>query len=138
MKNPDWYFYLGATCWLILLVFAYTKYLNKLRFIIPNLIFSLVLALYGFLNFNDPSIQLKNGSAAAFLFLPIFYLVFYIILRKIYLVLFADEPLMTAPYMWSWNSGEHRKHNFPDAIFTILTVMLPLLMVYFFSGISAL
>ncbi len=138
MSNPDWYFYIGGIFWLILVLFAFAKYLNKLRFLVALLFLSLLLAVYGLLNFNEPSIQVKYGSAAAFLFLPIVYLVFYLILRKVYLVLFADEPLMTAPYMFSWESGEHRKHNLPDVIFTLLTVLLPPLVVYNLSVVLAL
>ena len=125
MDNPDFYVWTGIIAF-ALIVGLYKKLRNTF-YSFPVVIFSLSLAILGILHYDNPSLQLAKGSAVQFALLPLLFLIYFSISRKIYILLFAKEPLMTAPYQFSWDQGEYRKLNNADFIFTILTIFSPVL-----------
>jgi hypothetical protein len=65
-----------------------------------------------------------NGNAAEWTFFPLLFMIYYWLLRKIFLIIFKEEPLMTGYMQSSWEQGEYRKLHF-EMLFTILTLILP-------------
>src|SRR5690554_7228841 len=84
-------------------------------------------ALFGYLNIDRPSLQMARGNAVTYTFLPILYIVYFGPLRQWFLKVFKNEPLMAGYMQWSWDQGEYRRLHFGDVIFTIATLILPIL-----------
>ena len=88
-------------------------------------------ALFGYLNMDRPSLEMANGNAATWTFLPLLFMVYFGLLRNLFLKMFNNEPLMTGYMQWSWEQGEYRRLHYGDTIFTILTLILPFLTTLF-------
>ena len=70
---------------------------------------------------------MPNGNAAFCSFLPILFMIYYSILRRLFLVIFGNEPIMKAYMQSNWEQGEYRRLHHGDALFTVLTLILPFL-----------
>lgn len=125
MDNQLLYFFLGGIGQFILWM-CYKILKNKKTYLII-LIFTILIALLGYLNINRDSLKMANGNAATFAFLPLLFMIYYWILRNLFLIIFGNEPLMTGYMQSSWEQGEYRKLHMGDAAFTVLTLILPLL-----------
>jgi hypothetical protein len=95
-------------------------------------IITILISIFGYLNLDRPSLKMLQGNAAAWTFLPLFFIIYYTIFRQIYMKIFKDEPLMTGYMQTSWEQREYRRLHFGDALFTILTLILPLLTILLF------
>ncbi|MCS4302751.1 hypothetical protein [Chryseobacterium sp. BIGb0232] len=125
MDNQSLYIFVGGLVHIILWL-SYKILKNKTIYLIV-LFFTILIALLGYLNIHRETLKMPNGNAAAFAFLPLFYMIYYWILRNLFLIIFGNEPLQTGYMQSSWEQGEYRKLHMGDAIFTVLTLLLPFL-----------
>ncbi len=88
---------------------------------------TVLIALFGYFNIDRESLQMVNGNAAEWTFFPMLFMIYYWIFRQLFLKIFKNEPLMTRYMQVSWEQGEYRRLHMGDAIFTILTLILPFL-----------
>ncbi|MCU7617753.1 hypothetical protein NZ698_11135 [Chryseobacterium sp. PBS4-4] len=103
------------------------KLLKKTKVYIICFILAVLLAVLGYLNIDNKLLMMPNGNAAFWSFLPLLFLIYYSILRKLFLVIYGNEPLMKAYMQSSWEQGEYRRLHYGDALFTVLTLILPFL-----------
>ena len=108
------------------------KILKNQKIYICLLGLSFVLALFGYLNLDRESLKIVNRNAAHWTFLPLIFMIYYWILRQLFLKIFKNEPLMTGYMQSSWDQGEYRRLHMGDAIFTVLTLILPFLTIMLF------
>ncbi|MET3538721.1 hypothetical protein [Chryseobacterium limigenitum] len=125
LDNQSLYIILGGIGQIILWLFY--KILRNTKIFLIVLILAILLALLGYLNISRESLKMPNGNAATWAFLPLFFMIYYWILRNLFLIIFGNEPLMTGYMQSSWEQGEYRKLHMGDAIFTVLTLVLPFL-----------
>jgi len=125
LDHQSIYIALGIIGQMILWLF-YKILKNKKTFFIL-LIFTILIALFGYLNINRESLKMVNGNAATWTFLPLFFMIYHWIFRNLFLILFGNEPLMTGYMQSSWEQGEYRRLHAGDAAFTVLTLVLPFL-----------
>jgi predicted membrane protein len=125
LDNQSLYIILGGIGQIILWLFYKILRNKKIFFIV--LILTILLALLGYLNTSRESLKMPNGNAATWAFLPLFFMIYYWILRTLFLIIFGNEPLMTGYMQSSWEQGEDRRLHMGDAIFTVLTLILPFL-----------
>ncbi|CAD0219653.1 hypothetical protein KYG33_01365 [Chryseobacterium sp. D764] len=125
LDNQSLYIMLGGIGQFILWM-SYKVLKNRTTYLII-LIFAILIALLGYLNINRESLKMTNGSAATWAFLPLFFMIYYWILRNLFIIIFGNEPLMTGYMQSSWEQGEYRKLHMGDAIFTVLTLISPFL-----------
>ncbi|MDW9379116.1 hypothetical protein [Chryseobacterium sp. JV558] len=125
MDSQSLYIFLGGFGQIILWL-SYKILKNRITYLIV-LFFTILIALFGYLNINRETLKMPNGNAATFAFLPLLYMVYYWILRNLFLIIFGNEPLLTGYMQSSWEQGEYRKLHMGDAVFTILTLILPFL-----------
>lgn len=123
LDNQSLYIMLGGIGQFILWM-SYKVLKNRTTYLII-LIFAILIALLGYLNINRESLKMTNGSAATWTFLPLFFMIYYWILRNLFIIIFGNEPLMTGYMQSSWEQGEYRKLHMGDAIFTVLTLISP-------------
>ncbi|WP_027386249.1 hypothetical protein [Chryseobacterium gregarium] len=97
------------------------------------LLLTILIALFGYLNIGRESLKMVKGNAAAWTFLPLLFMIYYWILRNLFLIIFGNEPLMTGYMQSSWEQGEYRRLHAGDAAFTVLTLILPFLTILFFQ-----
>lgn len=121
--------YMIAGTGLFLLLFIGYKILRRPRNYWLLFILSLGLAIFGLYNIDRPSLQMANGNAATWTLLPILFLITFGLLRNLFIKIYRNEPLMTGYYQTSWNQGEYRILHWGDAIFTILNVLVPFLVI---------
>jgi predicted membrane protein len=70
------------------------------------LLLSSIIGLFGYSNLNRQSLKMINGNAAEWTFFPLLFMIYYWLLRKIFLIIFKEEPLMTGYMQSSWEQGE--------------------------------
>lgn len=110
------------------------KYLRRPKVYWSIFILSECLAAFGLFNLKRTSIEMARGSAATWMFLPILFLIYFGIFRKVYIKMYDKEPLTTSQFSdGEWDQGEYRKHQFQDWIFTAICMGLPFytLMVFY-------
>lgn len=88
---------------------------------------TVLLALFGYLNIDRESLKTVNGNAAEWTFFPLLFMIYYWVFRQLFLQIFKNEPIMTGYMQTSWEQGEYRRLHMGDALFTILTLILPVL-----------
>ncbi len=88
---------------------------------------TVLIALFGYLNIDRESLKMVNGNAAEWTFFPLLFLIYYWVFRQLFLQIFKNEPIMTGYMQTSWEQGEYRRLHMGDALFTILTLILPFL-----------
>lgn len=125
MDNQLTYIILGAGLQLVL--FIGYKLLKKPKTYWTIFILTIGLAVFGYLNMDRPSLEMANGNAATWTFLPLLFMIYFGLIRQLFLKMFKNEPLMTGYMYPSWEQGEYRRLHFGDAIFTISTLILPFL-----------
>lgn len=125
MDNQLTYIILGSGIYIVL--FIGYKWLRKPRNYWTVLPISFGLAAIGYLNLDRPALQMINGNAAYWFYLPILFMIYFRILRRFFIKVFDNEPLMTGYMQLSWNQGEYRKLHYGDAFFTIANFLLPFL-----------
>jgi hypothetical protein len=130
VENQSTYILLGSISFIFL--FAFYKILNTQKMYFIIFIITILISIFGYLNLDRPSLKMLQGNAAAWTFLPLFFIIYYTIFRQIYMKIFKDEPLMTGYMQTSWEQREYRRLHFGDALFTILTLILPLLTILLF------
>ena len=113
----------------IVLFFFYKRLVDPKIYILL-LGVTVILAFIGYQNLANEYLQLKGGHAAKAMFLPLLFMVFYWLLRQIFLLIFKNEPLMTKANSPSWDQGEYRRLHGGDAIFTVLNLTLPYLTIF--------
>ena len=123
LDNQMLYILLGGGSHIVLWL-SY-KILKKPKTYLILLLLSSIIGLFGYSNLNRQSLKMINGNAAEWTFFPLLFMIYYWLLRKIFLIIFKEEPLMTGYMQSSWEQGEYRKLHFGDAFFTILTLILP-------------
>ena len=88
---------------------------------------TILISLFGYLNIDRESLQMVNGNAAEWTFLPLLFMIYYWLIRQLFLKVYKCEPLMTSFGQFSWDQGEYRRLHIGDSIFTVLTLILPFL-----------
>lgn len=131
LDNQLLYIYLGGITHITLWLF-YKKLKNTPTYLVL-LILTIFIAMFGFFNLDRESLKMKNGNAAEWTFFPLLFMIYYLILRQIFLRIYGNEPLMTGYMQSSWEQGEYRKLHIGDAFFTILTLILPFLTTLIFN-----
>ncbi len=125
MDNQLTYIISGAGLQLVL--FVGYKLLKKPKIYWTIFLLTVGLSIFGYLNMDRPSLEMANGNAATWTFLPLLFMIYFGLFRQLFLKLFKNEPLMTGYMQTSWEQGEYRRLHFGDAIFTISTLILPFL-----------
>ncbi|WP_417609066.1 hypothetical protein [Owenweeksia hongkongensis] len=125
MDNQLTYIILGAGLQLVLFVGYKLLKQPKIYWII--FLLTVGFSFFGYLNIDRHSLEMVNGNAATWTFLPFFFIVYFGLFRQLFLKLFKNEPLITGYIQTSWEQGEYRRLHFGDAIFTISTLILPFL-----------
>lgn len=125
LDNQSLYIILGGIGQIILWLFY--KILRNTKIFLIVLILAILLALLGYFSTSRESLKMPNGNAATWAFLPLFFMIYYWIFRNLFLIIFGNEPLMTGYMQSSWEQGEYRRLHMGDAIFTVLTLILPFL-----------
>ena len=110
-----------------IILFLSYKILKKSKLYLGLLGLTVLIALFGYFNIDRESLKMVNGNAAEWTFLPLLFMVYYWILRQLFLKIFKYEPLMTGFMQKNWDQGEYRRLHMGDAIFTISTLFLPIL-----------
>jgi len=128
MDNQMTYFLIGGIGHIILWM-SYKKLKQKKTYL-TLLTLTVILATFGFLNIDNQELKMENGTAAAWAFIPLFFMIFYWFIRQIFIMKFHNKPLMTGYFKSSWNQGEYRRLHIGDALFTILTLILPMLAMF--------
>lgn len=118
------------------LFFLFYKKLRKQKVYLICLLISSLLALYAILHID--SSEVKPVEKDYWLFLPVLFLIYFGLLRALFLIVFGNEPLMTGYMQSSWEQGEYRRLHFGDAFFTVLTLMLPWLTIILLSYLKIL
>ncbi|MCR9171174.1 MAG: hypothetical protein NXI10_01685 [bacterium] len=88
---------------------------------------SLVLVAGGFNLQGFDSLQMKNGYAADWLFVPAFFLITFTVTRYLFKLIFKNEPIMAGSMMSSWEQGEYRRLHLGDSLFTVINGFVPML-----------
>lgn len=125
MYNPNTYFFIGLTVHLTF--WAGYKLLKNKLFMGFAIATSALLALIAFNMQGIESLQMKGGYAANWFFTPALFLITYILFRYIFKLLFKNEPIMASYRATSWDQAEYRRLHAGDSIFTMLTLVLPML-----------
>jgi hypothetical protein len=125
MDNQMTYILLGGIGQLILWL-SY-KILKKPKIYLGLFGLTVLIALFGYLNIDRESLKMVNGNAAEWTFFPLLFMIYYWVFRQLFMKIFKNEPLMTGYMQMSWEQGEYRRLHMGDAMFTILTLMLPFL-----------
>jgi hypothetical protein len=123
LDNQSVYIFLGGIVQLLLWL-SY-KILKNNKIFIACFLLTVIIAYFGYSNWNRPTLQMKNGNAAEWTFFPILFMIYYWIFRNLFLIICGNEPLMTGYMQSSWEQGEYRRLHIGDALFTILTLILP-------------
>jgi len=110
-----------------LLLWLSYKILKNSKIYLILLCSTIIIAVFGYTNMDRQSLQMPNGNAAEWTFFPLLFLIYYWLLRQLFLKIFKNEPLMTGYMQISWDQGEYRRLHMGDALFTILTLILPFL-----------
>ncbi len=129
--NQSLYVFLGSIGQITLWLF-YKKLRNRKVFLII-LSLTVLIALFGYLNIGRESLKMVKGNAATWTFLPLLFMIYYWLLRNLFLIIFGNEPLMTGYMQSSWEQDEHRRLHAGDAGFTALTLILPFLTTLIFQ-----
>lgn len=122
-------FFLGSA--IHTLIWLFYKKLRNRKIYLVSLLISSLLALYAVLHIEN--IEVKSVEKDYWLFLPVLSLVYFGLLRTLFLNIFGNEPLMAGYMQSSWEQGEYRRLHFGDVFFTILTLFLPWLTMIFFD-----
>ena len=93
LDNQLLYIYLGGITHITLWLF-YKKLKNTPTYLVL-LILTIFIAMFGFFNLDRESLKMKNGNAAEWTFFPLLFMIYYLILRQIFLRIYGNEPLMT-------------------------------------------
>lgn len=110
-----------------LLLWLSYKILKNPKIYLILLCSTIIIAVFGYTNMDRQSLQMPNGNAAEWTFFPLLFLIYYWLLRQLFLKIFKNEPLMTGYMQISWDQGEYRRLHMGDALFTVLTLILPFL-----------
>jgi len=124
------YIYLGGGGQIVLWL-GY-KLLKNPKVYLTCFTLAILLALLGYSNVNNKLLIMPNGNAAFCSFLPILFMIYYSILRRLFLVIYGNEPIMKAYMQPNWEQGEYRRLHHGDALFTVLTLILPFLTILLF------
>src|SRR5690606_30811800 len=73
------------------LVLLYKKLKNP-KIFTAFLVLAILIALFGYFNSSRKSLEMVNGNAAEFTFLPLLFLIYYWVFRKIFLWIYKNEP----------------------------------------------
>ena len=120
------YCLIGGIITVVLLPF-YKKLRNpKIYWLI--LFLTSIVAIFGYLSLNQPCLQMKNGDAASWLFLPFLFMILFGSLRKLFLIIFRNEPIFAIQFAKSLNQGEYRELHLGDILFTIICFLGPFLL----------
>jgi hypothetical protein len=125
MDNQTTYILIGGIGQLILILIY--KLLKKPNVYLSILSLTFLIALFGYFNRNRETLEMVNGNATDWTYFPFLFMIYYWVLRIIFLKTYKNEPLMAKRYSFSWEQGEYRKLHFGDGIFTVLTLFLPFL-----------
>jgi|SRR5690554_1233517 len=131
LDNQLLYILLGGITQLLLWLSYKMLKNNKVYLICLSV--TILIAYFGYLNLSRPSLKMINGNAAEWTFFPLLFMIYYWLLRRLFLLIFGNEPLMTGYMQSSWEQGEYRKLHMGDAFFTILTLILPFLTTLLFN-----
>lgn len=126
----DLYFLSGLTVQYLMLFFHQSLQIRKYR-ILSLLTIIFFIACYIFIKSNVFT-HLRNQGKTGPLLAPGIFLVVYFLLRKLFLLIFKNEPIVAMFYSLSWEQGEYRKLHFGDLIFTALNMILPIGISLFF------
>ena len=100
------------------------KYLKK-RYILYTCIF-ITTILCGYSIYKIQQIHDTNIIGDyILLFVPLLFLIYYVIARKTFILIFKNEPIMAGHNAISWNQGEYRKLHWGDVLFTIILAAGP-------------
>ncbi len=131
LDNQLLYILLGGITQLLLWLSYKMLKNNKVYLICLSV--TILIAYFGYLNLSRPSLKMINGNAAEWTFFPLLFMIYYWLFRRLFLLIFGNEPLMTGYMQSSWEQGEYRKLHMGDAFFTILTLILPFLTTLLFN-----
>lgn len=87
-----------------------------------------------FIAFNSQGIdnlQMKGGYAANLFFSPAIFLIIYTLSRCLFKLIYKSESIMSGYLSFNWEQGAYRKLHIGDSVFTILTLVLPILIPLF-------
>jgi len=76
-------------------------------------------------------LQMKGGYAANHFFSPALFLIIYFLSRYLFKLIYKNEPIMTSYWSKDWDQGEFRKLHIGDSLFTVITLVLPILIPMF-------
>lgn len=116
-----------------LLLWLSYKILKNKKIYLICLSITILIAYFGYSNLSRPSLKMANGNAAEWTFFPLLFMIYYWVFRQFFLLIFGNEPLMTGYMQSSWEQGEYRRLHMGDALFTILTLILPFLTTLLFN-----
>lgn len=129
--------------WIIALLIHLVFHLKYKKVRIRKVFWTLItissfLALTGYIIRNQPSLTYGNINASVFFYLPLFSLLYIGFFRMFFQEIYYEEPIMAKPYSIGLNQGEYRRLHAGDIIFTIFTLLAPILTVmiinnYFFT-----
>lgn len=131
MENQLLYLYFGGGIQLLLFLFYKILKNNKIYWTIFSI--TSIIAILGFAKIDDLKLKMVNGNAATWLFLPLLFLIYFSLLRFVFLEIYKNEPIMAGFRASSWEQGEYRKLHLGDSFFTILTLILPFLTILIFG-----
>ena len=131
LDNQLLYILLGGITQLLLWLSYKMLKNNKVYLICLSV--TILIAYFGYLNLSRPSLKMINGNAAEWTFFPLLFMIYYWLFRRLFLLIFGNEPLMTGYMQSSWEQGEYRKLHMGDAFFTILPLILPFLTTLLFN-----
>ncbi|MDX2361774.1 MAG: hypothetical protein QNK23_13275 [Crocinitomicaceae bacterium] len=129
MNSPATYFIIGMGIHLTFLLGH--KLLRKKRIMIGASVISACLAFTAYYFPYMESLQMKNGYAMNSLYSPAIFLVIYVLSRYLFKLIFKNEPIMAGYMSLSWEQGEYRKLHLGDSLFTVATLILPMIIPLF-------
>ncbi|PWH84637.1 hypothetical protein [Brumimicrobium oceani] len=129
MDNPYIYFIIGYGVSFVF--WLGHEFLLKKWILISAILVSLFLAFMAFKYQGMESLQMKGGYAANDLFSPALFLIIYFLYRYLFKLIYKYEPIMTSYWSTSWDQEHHRKLHVGDSLFTVITLVLPILIPMF-------
>ena len=89
------------------------------------------MAIIAFKSQGIEELQMKGRHAANNLFAPALFLIIYFLSRYLFKLIYKYEPIMASYLSTSWSQGEQRKLHIGDSLFTVITLVLPILITLF-------
>jgi len=123
MSTPATYLLIGMGIHLVF--WLGHKLLRKKWVLVSAIILSGLLAFIAFNYQGIDSLQMKGGYAANLFFSPAMFLITYTLCRYFFKLIFKNEPIMSGYLSTNWEQGEYRKLHMGDSMFTVITLILP-------------